>query len=106
MRRSADLDDAPPCCFKVGSKRPICCGNVFDTSPAASRDRVATGGAPLRTVDVAGKARTCRPSVGTPLGRAVDGRWQDLHEAELGEELHLIEKQMLRGELVAASLVR
>jgi hypothetical protein len=45
------------------------------------------------------------PCVGTPA-RSCDRRpGTELHEAELGEELHLIEDQMLRGELVAASLV-
>jgi hypothetical protein len=45
----------------------------------------------------------CVPSSAT---RSCDRRLgTDLHEAELGEELDLIEEQMLGGELVAASLV-
>jgi hypothetical protein len=62
------------------------------------------GAAPLRTVDVAEKAGHMVPCVGR-IDRSTVGN-KTLHEAELGEELHLIEKQMLRGELVAASLVR
>jgi hypothetical protein len=45
------------------------------------------------------------PGVGAAAGSCDRRPGTERHEAELGEELHLREEQMLRGELVAASLV-